>query len=104
VDKVRSPSIPSRKIETVEQAQVAYRGRMTALAASPTSVDTFYSSCQSFAPTHVCVITRNVPTSVVLQLAGGKAAYEMNPTGGNQPVPKGVTVDEERGQWAAADM
>jgi len=28
-----------------------------------------------------------------------KAAYEINPTGPNQPVPKGETIDAKLGQW-----
>ena len=56
------------------------------------SVDTFYSCllCQSFAPNHVCVITPSA-----LGLCGaynwldGKAAYEIDETGPNQPVQKG---------------
>ena len=30
----------------------------------------------------------------------GKAAYEINPTGPNQPLFKGYTVDDAKGQWA----
>lgn len=28
-----------------------------------------------------------------------KAAYEIDPTGPNQPIPKGDTIDEKMGQW-----
>ncbi|MEI6614685.1 MAG: hypothetical protein WCL37_07290, partial [Chrysiogenales bacterium] len=64
--------------------------------------DIFYSCtlCQSFAPTHVCVVTPER-----LGLCGAynwldcKAAYEIDPTGPNQPIPKGEAIDEVKGQW-----
>jgi len=66
------------------------------------SVDTFYSCilCQSFAPNHVCIISPEHSG-----LCGGytwldaKANYQMQPTGANQPVPKGKLIDEKLGQW-----
>jgi acetyl-CoA synthase len=91
----------------LERAQVAYQERDDRLGSlTDESVDTFYSCilCQSFAPTHVCVITPERPGLCgSYNWLDGKAAYEMNPTGGNQPVPKGVTVDEERGQWSGVN-
>jgi len=64
--------------------------------------DIFYSCtlCQSFAPTHVCVVTPER-----LGLCGAynwldcKAAYEIDPLGPNQPIPKGDAIDEAKGQW-----
>jgi acetyl-CoA synthase len=32
-----------------------------------------------------------------------KASYEINPTGPNQPIPKGETLDAEFGQWSGTD-
>ncbi len=66
------------------------------------TTDIFYSCtlCQSFAPTHVCVVTPER-----LGLCGAynwldcKAAYEIDPTGPNQPIPKGEAIDEVKGQW-----
>ncbi|MCG9479666.1 MAG: CO dehydrogenase/CO-methylating acetyl-CoA synthase complex subunit beta [Actinomycetia bacterium] len=66
------------------------------------SVDIFYSCtlCQSFAPNHVCVVSPERPG-----LCGAynwldcRAAYEISPTGPNQPVKKGETVDENLGIW-----
>lgn len=66
------------------------------------SVDTFYSCtlCQSFAPTHVCVITpeRSGLCGAYTWL-DGRAAYEITPTGPNQPISKGAPVDKALGQW-----
>ena len=56
------------------------------------SVDTFYSCtlCQSFAPNHVCMITpERLGLCGAYNWLDGQAAYEINPTGCNQPVPKG---------------
>ncbi|HAJ95319.1 MAG TPA: CO dehydrogenase/CO-methylating acetyl-CoA synthase complex subunit beta, partial [Actinobacteria bacterium] len=66
------------------------------------SVDTFYSCtlCQSFAPNHVCAVSPERPG-----LCGAynwldcKASYEINPTGPNQPILKGETIDEKLGVW-----
>jgi len=66
------------------------------------SVDTFYSCllCQSFAPSHVCVITpERLGLCGAYNWLDGKAAYEIDPTGGNQPLLKGECIDPVRGQW-----
>jgi acetyl-CoA synthase len=66
------------------------------------SVDVFYSCtlCQSFAPNHVCIITPQHPGLCgAYNWLDGRAAYEINPAGPNQPVAKGAAVDERLGQW-----
>ncbi|MFH1888658.1 MAG: acetyl-CoA decarbonylase/synthase complex subunit alpha/beta [Candidatus Omnitrophota bacterium] len=66
------------------------------------SVDTFYSCtlCQSFAPNHVCIITpERLGLCGAYSWLDGKASYEIVPTGPNQPVLKGQTLDEKLGQW-----
>lgn len=66
------------------------------------TVDTFYSCtlCQSFAPDHVCVITpERSGLCGAYSWLDGKAAYEITPTGANQPISKGAVVDETTGQW-----
>ncbi|GBE58488.1 carbon monoxide dehydrogenase/acetyl-CoA synthase subunit alpha [bacterium BMS3Abin01] len=91
----------------LEVARKAYQERDDRLGSlTDESVDTFYSCilCQSFAPTHVCVITPERPGLCgSYNWLDGKAAYEMNPTGGNQPVPKGETIDDARGQWSGVN-
>ena len=65
-------------------------------------VDLYYSCtlCQSFAPSHVCVISpERTGLCGSYNWMDCKAAYEINPTGPNQPVPKGDTVDIKLGQW-----
>jgi len=65
-------------------------------------IDTFYSCtlCQSFAPTHVCVVApQRVGLCGAVSWLDAKAAYEINPHGENQPVPKEGVIDEVKGQW-----
>jgi acetyl-CoA synthase len=86
-----------------EVAKAAYRKRDERIGSmTDESTDTFYSCtlCQSFAPTHVCVISPERTG-----LCGSynwftcKASFQINPRGPNQPVPKGDVLDPVRGQW-----
>lgn len=66
------------------------------------SVDIFYSCklCQSYAPNHVCIISpERLGLCGAYNWLDGKAASEINPTGGNEPVSKGACLSEERGEW-----
>ncbi len=66
------------------------------------SVDTFYSCllCQSFAPDHVCIITpERLGLCGAYNWLDGKAAYEIDETGPNQPVKKGDSIDPIKGIW-----
>jgi len=66
------------------------------------AVDTFYSCllCQSFAPNHVCVINpERTGLCGAYSWLDCRAAYEINPTGPNQPVTKGKCIDPVRGEW-----
>ncbi len=85
----------------LERARQAYQERNVRLAnMTDESVDTFYTCtlCQSFAPTHVCIVSPER-----LGLCGAynwldcRASYEINPTGPNQPIQKGVVLDREKG-------
>lgn len=66
------------------------------------SVETFYSCtlCQSFAPDHVCIITpERLGLCGAYNWLDGKAAFEIDETGPNQPVKKGDCLDPVRGIW-----
>jgi len=66
------------------------------------TVDTYYSCtlCQSYAPNHVCIITpERLGLCGAYNWLDGKAAYEINPTGGNQPVAKGAQILEAEGEF-----
>jgi len=89
--------------EVIEKAKATYATRDARIEGmTDETTDTYYSCtlCQSFAPSHVCVIT---PEKTGLcgsyNWMDCKAAYEINPTGPNQPVPKGETIDDKLGQW-----
>ncbi len=87
----------------LEEARAVYRQRDDRIKGMiDEDADTFYSCilCQSYAPDHVCVVTPER-----LGLCGAytwldcAASYEMNPHGPNQPIKKGDTIDEVKGQW-----
>ncbi|MDY6861453.1 MAG: CO dehydrogenase/CO-methylating acetyl-CoA synthase complex subunit beta, partial [Thermodesulfobacteriota bacterium] len=66
------------------------------------SVETYYSCtlCQSFAPTHVCMISpERTGLCGAYNWMDCKASFEINPTGPNQPVEKGEAIDPKLGQW-----
>jgi len=90
-------------LELQEIARRTFRERDERLAGmTDESVDTFYSCtlCQSFAPNHVCIITPERPGLCgAYNWLDGRAAYEITPSGPNQPVEKGRCLDERLGQW-----
>ncbi len=62
----------------------------------------FYSCtlCQSFAPSHVCVVTpERTGLCGAYNWLDCKASNEINPTGPNQPIEKGEVIDQVLGQW-----
>ncbi|MBV5307356.1 MAG: CO dehydrogenase/CO-methylating acetyl-CoA synthase complex subunit beta [Desulfobulbaceae bacterium] len=64
--------------------------------------DVFYSCtlCQSFAPSHVCVITpERIGMCGAYNWLDGKASYQINPTGPNQPIEKGECTDPDNGYY-----
>jgi len=105
LDKVQVKIITDEKkiLELHEKARQVYEQRDARLAGlTDEEVDTFYSCtlCQSFAPNHVCIITPQHPGLCgAYNWLDGRAAYEINPAGPNQPVQKGATVDATLGQW-----
>lgn len=71
------------------------------------AVDTFYTCtlCQSFAPDHVCIITpERLGLCGAINWLDAKASKEIAPTGPNQPVPKGETIDVIKGQWKGVNI
>jgi acetyl-CoA synthase len=90
-------------LELRKQAQAVYADRDARLAGmTDEDVETFYSCllCQSFAPSHVCVVSPERPG-----LCGAyswldcRAAHEITPSGPNQPITKGSCVEPKIGQW-----
>ncbi|MGR3174622.1 MAG: acetyl-CoA decarbonylase/synthase complex subunit alpha/beta [Candidatus Scalindua sp.] len=89
-----------KKLDEVKAAFTVRDER--ALGMTDASVNLFYSCtlCQSFAPSHVCIISpeRSGLCGAVSWL-DGKAGYEITPTGPNQPIEKGKLIDEKLGLW-----
>ena len=85
------------------EAKKVYEARDARIAGmSDESVDTFYSCtlCQSFAPDHLCVVSpERLGLCGAYSWLDAKAAYEITPTGGNQPIKKGRVVDQVKGLW-----
>jgi acetyl-CoA synthase len=64
--------------------------------------ETYYSCtlCQSFAPSHVCVVTpERTGLCGAYNWLDCKASNEINPTGPNQPIQKGEVIDPVFGKW-----
>lgn len=69
-------------------------------------VDTFYSCtlCQSFAPTHVCIVTpERIGQCGAVNWLDARAACEIDPNSANQPVPKEDVISENKGQWKSVN-
>jgi len=105
VDKVQVTiyTDPDQFEKWLARAREAYQARNIRLADMvDESVDEFYSCtlCQSFAPNHVCVVSPER-----LGLCGAynwldcKASHQINPTGPNQPIAKGICLDPVYGVW-----
>ncbi len=93
------------KVEQVQQmARKVYEARDLRLGAmTDETEDVFYSCtlCQSFAPSHVCIITpERIGMCGAYNWLDGKASYQINPTGPNQPVEKGECLDPVKGSFA----
>jgi acetyl-CoA synthase len=109
VDKVRVTLITEKK-EVEKRLAIArkvYDERNRRLETmTDESVDTFYSCllCQSFAPNHVCIITpERLGLCGAYNWLDGKAAYEIDATGPNQPIKKGQSLNPVKGVWKGID-
>ena len=109
VDKVEVTvyTEPEQMQAWLDKARESYDFRNKRLAdLTDSSVDEFYSCtlCQSFAPNHVCVVSPER-----LGLCGAynwldcKASFSINPTGPNQPIKLGKSVDFEKGYWTGTN-
>ncbi|MFZ5585570.1 MAG: acetyl-CoA decarbonylase/synthase complex subunit alpha/beta [Thermodesulfobacteriota bacterium] len=86
-----------------EKARAAYKARDARVEnMTDESVETYYSCtlCQSFAPSHVCVVSpERTGLCGAYNWMDCKASFEINPTGPNQPIEKGECLDPKLGQW-----
>jgi len=109
VDKVQVTIYTDKEQFTgwLEKAREAYSYRNVRLAGlTDDAVDTFYDCtlCQSFAPTHVCIVTpQRLGLCGAYNWLDCRASYEINPTGPNQPVRKGDVIDPVKGYWTGTN-
>ena len=89
--------------EMVEKARAVYAERDARIEGMTDETTEIYYSCtlcQSFAPSHVCVVSpERTGLCGSYNWMDCKASFEINPTGPNQPVEKGETLDAKLGQW-----
>lgn len=89
--------------EVLDLANDVYASRDERLGSmTDETEDVFYSCtlCQSFAPSHVCVITpERIGMCGAYNWLDGKASYQINPTGPNQPIAKGECTDPINGYF-----
>jgi len=98
------PALFEKWLHKARESYVARNVRLADMVDE--SVEEFYSCslCQSFAPNHVCVISPER-----LGLCGAynwldcKASNQINPTGPNQPIPKGICLDSKYGVWQGSN-
>lgn len=109
VDKAQVTLItdPEEMKKWLELARGVYSERNVRVAGlTDETVEDFYSCtlCQSFAPTHVCVISpQRLGLCGAYNWLDCKAAHQINPTGPNQPIPKGENLDPQLGRWSGPE-
>ena len=90
-----------------EEATPAYNARDDRLASmTDESVDHFYTCtlCQSFAPSHVCVVTpERLGLCGAVSWLDAKATKELNDAGPSQPISKEGCTDELKGYYPDVD-
>jgi acetyl-CoA synthase len=94
---------PEVVTEMLAKARAAYKLRDERVAGmKDETTEMFYSCtlCQSFAPSHVCVISpERTGLCGSYNWLDCKASNEINPTGPNQPVEKGEVLDPVLGNF-----
>jgi len=89
--------------EMVGKAKQVYAVRDVRIEGMTDETTEIYYSCtlcQSFAPSHVCVVSpERTGLCGSYNWMDCKASNEINPTGPNQPVEKGEVIDAKLGQW-----
>jgi acetyl-CoA synthase len=90
-----------------EEAMPRYKYRDERLASlTDESVDKFYTCilCQSFAPSHCCVVTpERLGLCGAVSWLDAKATYELNATGPSQPILKEGLIDQRLGSYTTVN-
>ena len=104
---IRFITDPEKVKEFVQHAVEIYEARRKrARELTEEDVDEFYGCvlCQSFAPSHVCIITPDrIANCGAINWFDGRAASKMDPEGPIFPVPKGECLGKIRGEYSGAN-
>lgn len=109
VEKMRVTFItdPQKAKELYAEALSIYEARdARARGMRDEDVDIFYSCvlCQSFAPTHVCIITPNRYANCgAISWFDARASANVDPKGSIIPTPKGECLDPTRGEYTGTN-
>jgi acetyl-CoA decarbonylase/synthase complex subunit beta len=94
--------------ELLPQARKVYEARdERARGLKEDDVEEFYSCalCQSFAPTHICIITpERIANCGAISWFDGRAAYKLDPEGPVQEVKKGECLDPIKGEYVGCNQ
>jgi acetyl-CoA decarbonylase/synthase, CODH/ACS complex subunit beta len=99
-DPLEIKPLYAEAMKTYEARDVRARGL------SDDDVDTFYGCalCQSFAPTHVCVITpQRYANCGAISWFDGRAAAGIDPKGPIYAIAKGDCLDKEKGEYTGVN-
>jgi acetyl-CoA decarbonylase/synthase complex subunit beta len=95
---------PEKTKEMIEQAMEVYEARdAKARGMKDDEVDTFYGCtlCQSFAPTHMCVITpQRYSNCGSISWFDGRASAQVDPKGPVFAIKKGELLNAEKGEFS----
>ncbi|MEM3867175.1 MAG: CO dehydrogenase/CO-methylating acetyl-CoA synthase complex subunit beta, partial [Candidatus Bathyarchaeia archaeon] len=98
---------PTLVKEKINEARKAYKERDSKIKElSEENVDCFYGCtlCQSFAPTHVCVITpQRISLCGATSWLDASISYRLDPSGPNFPISKGECINPIKGEWSGVN-
>ena len=98
----------TRIAEFLPNAREVYKARdKRARGLKEENVEEFYTCalCQSFAPTHICIVTpERIANCGAISWFDGKAAYKLDPEGPVQEVKKGECLDPVRGEYTGCNQ
>ncbi|MCJ7614299.1 CO dehydrogenase/CO-methylating acetyl-CoA synthase complex subunit beta, partial [Candidatus Bathyarchaeota archaeon] len=106
IEKIQMTFItdPAKVKEMYDQAMEIYEARdAKARGMKDEDVDTFYGCtlCQSFAPTHMCVITpQRYSNCGSISWFDGRASAQVDPKGPVFAIEKGELLDAEKGEFS----
>ena len=110
IEKVQVTFItdPAKVSELYPEAMQAYESRdAKARGLKDEDVDTFYGCtlCQSFAPTHVCVITpQRYSNCGAISWFDAKASANIDPKGPVFAIDRGQLINAEEGEYSGVDQ